>query len=299
MMGAQSPFVSTDWLRENLSAPEVRVVDATWYLPNDARDARAEYAQRHIPGAVYFDLDRIADTTSDLPHMVAPPDVFSDKVGELGIRDTNTIVIYDAPGLFSAARVWWNFRIMGAQNCFVLKGGLNRWMAEGHPVTDQRATPARVPFTARFADTKVISEAQIQALLKTPDIREKFQFVDLRPAMRFAGLEEEPRPGVRSGYMPGSINLPYSDLIEGDQLCEPEQLAERIRAAGIDPEKPLIASCGSGVTAPILCLALAELGINAMHVYDGSWAEWAAQNDNPVLGADGNPAPAASGATER
>ena len=288
-MSLPSPFVSPDWLHENLSDPNVRVVDATWFLPGTDRNALEEYRRRHIPGAVYFDLDLVADTDTDLPHMVASPEKFSRMVGALGIRDSNKIIVYDGPGMFSAARVWWNFKIMGANDCFVLEGGLTRWLQLGLPATDRPSIPAHVPFKARFAEKLVVREAQIQTLLATSDLQGKFQIVDVRPSLRFAGLEPEPRPGVRSGSMPASINLPYSDLVQTDALCPPEVLRERIFAAGIDPSRPIIASCGSGVTAPILCIALASMGIEAMHVYDGSWAQWAAANGNPVIGADGKP----------
>ncbi len=287
-MTLPSPFVDTHWLAEHLSDPSVCVVDASWYLPSAGRDGAAEFQQVHIPGAVYFDLDRVAAGATDLPHMIATPEVFSRAVGDLGIRDTNTVVVYDSAGLLSAARVWWNFRIMGAQNCFVLRGGLPKWLAEGRPVSSGPCLPTPRPFSPKFAADMVVDKLEILRQIERGD-EPDFQVVDVRPNLRFAGLEAEPRPGLRSGSMPGSINLPFSDLIENGQLIAPPAFISRAQTAGIDLKKPIVASCGSGVTAPILCLALAQSGIECMRVYDGSWAEWGRTgNGLPVVGADGS-----------
>ena len=288
-MGIPSPFVDTDWLAAHLSSPDVCIVDASWYLPNAERNARAEFLAAHIPGAVYFDLDVIADTSVDLPHMVAGPDKFSKMVGDLGIRETNTIIIYDSAGLFSAARVWWNFKIMGARNCYVLEGGLPKWMAENRPLHQGNSLQTQRHFQAEFAPELVVDKQGVLRCIIANKISLQTQIVDMRSNMRFAGLEAEPRPGLRSGYMPTSINLPFADLIENGQLIESGALVKRIEAAGIDLSMPIISTCGSGVTAPLLNLALAELGIDSMRVYDGSWAEWGIPGLLPVLGPDGQP----------
>ena len=287
MVKPPSPFVDTDWLADQLSRPDICVVDGSWHLPNQNRDAGAEFLKNHIPGAVYFDLDVIADTSVDLPHMVASPDKFSRMVGALGIRESNIIVIYDSVGLFSAARVWWNFKIMGAKNCFVLEGGLPKWISENRPLQRGANNSLAKPFDVNFQKDCIVDQAQVSNLISSETDTIEQQIIDLRPQLRFAGLEGEPRPGLRSGSMPGSINLPFTDLIVDGHLIDPDKLIARFLAAGIDLTKPVIASCGSGVTAPILCLALAQIGIDQMKIYDGSWAEWGMDNGLPVIGATG------------
>ena len=282
-----SPFVDTQWLAAHLTSPDVCIVDASWYLPHMNRDPVAEFQSGHIPGAVYFDLDKIADVSSSLPHMLASEQDFSRMAGALGIRETNTIIVYDVEGLFSAARVWWNFKIMGAENTYVLEGGLNKWIAEGRALSRDNALPLARPFQASLDAQQVVKSDELRENIKNLDTPEHLQVVDLRPHLRFAGLEPEPRPGLRSGFMPGSINLPFDNIVQNGQLIDSSDLLTRIHLAGIDLDRPVISSCGSGVTAPIFCLALAELGIQSMRVYDGSWAEWGMDNGWPVIAADG------------
>lgn len=287
-MNTNSPFVDSHWLSSHLSSPDVCLVDGSWHLPNQNRNAIEEFLATHIPGAVYFDLDLIADTSTGLPHMIASADQFATMVGNLGIRESNTIIIYDSLGLFSAARVWWNFKIMGAKNCYVLEGGLPKWQNENRPIASGKSMHSPRPFTANYSSNYLILPEQILANMKAPAEKRPMQVVDLRPSMRFAGLGEEPRPGLRSGNIPHSFNLPFDDLIEEGVLLPKAELRKRMEAAGIDLERPIAASCGSGVTAPILSLALAAMGINSMYVYDGSFAEWGQQDNGlPVLGADG------------
>ncbi|MCF6302691.1 MAG: sulfurtransferase [Devosiaceae bacterium] len=286
-MPPSSPFVDTNWLAAHLSSPDVCIVDSSWHLPNTGRDARSEFLAAHIPGAVHFDLDLIADTSLNLPHMVAPVEIFSKMVGDLGIRETNTIIVYDSAGLFSAARVWWNFKIMGAQNCYVLEGGLPKWLMENRPIHQGDSLQSHRPFHANPVPNQVVDKHVLLKCIQENAGSLRTQIVDVRSNMRFAGLEVEPRPGLRSGYMPTSINLPFVDLIENGQFIENNRLMQRMEAAGIDLSLPIISTCGSGVTAPLLSLALAELGIESMRVYDGSWAEWGMQGPLPVLGADG------------
>ncbi len=284
-----SPFVSTDWLNERLNLPDVSIVDGSWHMPNAARDAAAEFQEAHIPGAVYFDLDRIADTASDLPHMVAAPEDFAAMVGELGIADTDTIVIYDSVGLFSAARVWWNFRIMGANNCFILEGGLPAWQKENLPLSAGNATIRAKTFVPQ-ADLQAVARVEeMKKITSVSGTSRDIQIVDVRPAPRFSAEQPEPRPGLRSGRMPGSINLPFGELIADGALRNASEIFKALKGAGIDPEKPVISSCGSGVTAPILNLALAAIGVDAMRVYDGSWVEWGGRQDCPVIGGNGKP----------
>jgi len=277
-MAQNSPLVSTDWLADNLGDPAIRIVDASWHLPTAERDGGAEFTERHIPGAVFFDIDAIAQPDSDLPHMAADPVRFGEMVGELGISETDTIVIYDSVGLFSAARAWWNFAVMGASEVYVLDGGLPAWLAEDRPVESgpPGITPAR--FTATPAEGTVIAAEQVLAHLEN----ETAQIVDVRPAGRFAGTTPEPRPGLRSGHMPGGLNLPFANLVAEGRLRSAADLRDAIAAAGIDLDRPVISSCGSGVTAPILNLALAQIGHHAMGVYDGAWAEWGGREDLPV-----------------
>ncbi len=274
-----SPLVSTDWLAARLDAPDVKIVDASWYMPQMDRDPLAEFEAAHIPGAVHFNLDRIADTSSDLPHMLADAATFSAAVGAMGISETDTIVVYDGMGLFSAPRVWWNFRVMGARNTFVLAGGLPKWQAEGHPVETGVARPAPAQFKAEPRENVTADAETMLAISQSTDGP---QIVDMRGAARYRGEAPEPRAGLRSGRIPGSLNLPFNELVVDGTLVDDAALKARLEAAGIDLARPVISSCGSGVTATFLNLALAQLGVDAMQIYDGSWTEWGGNPDLPI-----------------
>lgn len=273
------PMVSTAWLGAHLDAPDVRVVDASWHLPGAGRDARAEYLAGHIPGAVFFDIDEISDTTSPLPHMAPPPEKFASRVKRLGLGDGARIVIYDSTGIFSGPRAWWLFRLMGHEDVRVLDGGLPKWTAEGRPLEDMPPVARERHFTVRHYPGLVRSLAQVEAKLAAGDAT----VLDARPAGRFEGSTPEPRPGLPSGHMPGARNLPWNSILAPDgTLLEPEQLAAAYRAAGVDLSRRIVTSCGSGVSACVLALGLARLGLWDVPVYDGSWAEWAARPDAAI-----------------
>jgi thiosulfate/3-mercaptopyruvate sulfurtransferase len=273
-------LVSTAWLADHLSAPDIRVVDATYYLPMQGKDARAEYNARHIPGAVFFDVDEIADTSVDLPHMLPSPEKFAARMRKLGLGDGNRIIVYDAHGMMSAARVWWAFQVFGHKDVAILDGGLPKWLAEGRPVEDLPPMPRERHFTARLDHSRVRDIGQIRANIDTG----KEQVLDARSAGRFNGTEPEVWPGRRSGHIPGSLNLPYTDLLDPkDKTFLPaEQLAARFRAAGIDMDRPVVTTCGSGITACVLAFGLHLIGHKDVAVYDGSWAEWGRPGDTPV-----------------
>ncbi|THV25408.1 3-mercaptopyruvate sulfurtransferase [Peteryoungia ipomoeae] len=279
MSGEKSRFVvSADWVEKNLGAPEFKLVDASWYLPAQGRNGAVEYASGHIPGAVFFDQDVIADTTTGLPHSLPSPSFFAQAVGQLGISAEDTIVVYDGPGFFSAPRVWWMFRVMGARRVYVLDGGFDGWKAEGRPIETDLPEPAPVTFEARFDRAKLTSFDQMSAIADNGDK----QIADARPAGRFTGEEPEPRAGMRSGHMPAARSVPASSLSENGKFKDLATLRSIFTKAGIDLNNPVVTSCGSGVTAAVVTLALESLGHSDNSLYDGSWSEWGSKTDTPI-----------------
>ncbi len=275
------PIVSCAWLAERLNAPDIRVVDASWFMPNDPRNAKALYDERRIPGTVFFPIDEIADTDTDLPHMLPSPEKFASRMKKMGIGDGARIIVYDNQGLFSAARVWWTFRVMGHEDVAVLDGGFPAWEAGGYPIeTGPPAAKQERHFTVRFRSDLVRNLADMRRILdagQTP-------VLDARPAPRFRGEAAEPRRGLKSGHMPGALSVPSSALVnEHGALRSREELQRIFADADADTSRAAVCSCGSGVTAAIIALALARLGRWDAAVYDGSWAEWGSRDDTPIV----------------
>ena len=272
------PFVTTEWLAAHLSDPNVVVLDGSWHMPNAARNAQADYLAGHIPGAVFFDIDGVADTDSPLPHMLPTPSAFARMVGALGIADSMTIVIYDELGLFSAPRVWWTFVTMGACDVRILSGGGPKWRAERRPTETGLVARPRVLFEPDFNPARVVDFDTVRA--RSQDGAS--QIADARPAQRFHAEVPEPRKGLRSGHIPGSTNLPVSMLTQDGRMKPADQLATLFAERGIDLEQPLITSCGSGITAATLALAAELAGAKSVAVYDGSWTEWGGRTDADI-----------------
>jgi thiosulfate/3-mercaptopyruvate sulfurtransferase len=272
-------LVSTDWLAAHLRDADLRVLDGSWHMPQAKRDPRAEFVNAHVPGAVFFDIDGIADHSTPLPHMLPTADAFGDAVGGLGVASGDRVVVYDTRGVVSAARVWWTFRAFGHDAVAVLDGGLPKWNAEGRALESGEAKPVRRVFRAAPQPALVRDLAAMRDNLTTP----REQVLDARSAGRFAATEPEPRAGLRGGHIPGSLNLPSDTLVRADgTLLSPADLRKRFEAAGIQFDRPVTTTCGSGITASVLAFALHLLGHPRVAVYDGSWTEWGGRTDTPV-----------------
>jgi thiosulfate/3-mercaptopyruvate sulfurtransferase len=272
-------LVSTDWLAAHLNDPNVVVLEGSFYLPTLKRDANAEYEREHIPGAVRFDIDAIADHSTSLPHMLPSAEQFAADVGKLGVGDGMTIVVYDGTGLGGSPRVWWTLRAFGAAKVFILDGGLPKWKLEGRPTESGAAQRPAKTFTARLNRAMVASLDDMKKVVADRSA----QVVDARPADRFRGEAPEPRPGLRGGHMPGSFSVPATSVVQNGRLASQDALAAAFAAGKVDLDRPTITSCGSGVTAAILWLALDALGKEPKALYDGSWSDWGAQPDTPIV----------------
>ena len=275
-----NPLVTTEWLAAELGKTDIRVIDATLFLAQHGRDARAEFESAHIPGAVFFDIDEVSDTTSPLPHMLPPPEKFASRMQALGLGDGSRIIVYDNSPLRSAARVWWMLTLFGAHEVAILDGGFAKWVAEGRATESGKPIVRHRHFTV-WADKSLVRDSKQM----TENLRTKAeQVVDARSAGRFAGTDQEPRAGLRSGHIPGSKNLPYDQLFNEDGTYKhPEAIKAAFDASGVDFSKPVVATCGSGVTSAVLAFAATLIGHPKMAIYDGSWSEWGASATNPVV----------------
>ncbi len=272
-------FVSTQWLADHLDSRDLVVFDASWHMPAANRDPRAEYLDAHIPGAVFFDIDGVADHATSLPHMLPTPDVLAAELGRLGFAQDMQAVVYDSVGLFSAPRLWWTLKVFGVARVSLLSGGLPAWKAQGRPLESGAVMREPRAFAPAFNSDLVADSGRVLAALESGAA----QLVDARAAERFMGRAPEPRPGLRCGHMPGAYNLPFPAVLDGGTLKDKAGLDAAFAAAGLDPDKPVIASCGSGLTACILSLAFAASGRGIQTVYDGSWSEWGARTELPVV----------------
>jgi thiosulfate/3-mercaptopyruvate sulfurtransferase len=271
-------LVSTEWLERELGAPDLRIIDATLFLPGSGRDARAEYEAAHVPGAVFLDIDDVSDSESPFPHMLPPEPKFASRMQSLGLRDGARFVVYDNSPLHSSARAWWMLKAFGAHNVALLDGGLQKWIAEGRPLEQARPQLRHGHFTPLFDAGAVADKAFVRSLVGAGT----HEIVDARPAARFAGTEAEPRPGLASGHIPGSRNLPQGALFNADNTWKKDEaLRAEFDAAGVDLTKPMVTTCGSGVTAAVLLFGAHLLGKEDVRLYDGSWSEWGADPDSP------------------
>jgi thiosulfate/3-mercaptopyruvate sulfurtransferase len=274
------PLVSTAWLAERLGLADVQIVDGSWWMPAENRSGHGEYLDAHIPGAIFFDIDAIADRTVDLPHMLPTPEAFAGAVGALGLSREATVVCYDSFGIRAAARVWWTLRVMGFTRVFVLDGGLKAWSGEGRPLDAGQVTLAPTRLKPIYHAAMVRDVADVRGVIAS----KAAQIVDARGGPRFRGEVPEPRAGLRSGHMPGACNVPFDSLLNADgRMKSTDQIGQIFQAAHVDLAAPIVTSCGSGVTASVLALALARLGREDVAVYDGSWTEWGGLPDTPIV----------------
>lgn len=278
-MGEQDFFISVDELAGRIGQPNLVVADGSWYLASMERDAQGEYDAGHIAGAVFFDIDAIADRDHDVPHMLPSAAVFGASCGALGISHTSEIIVYDGAGLLAAPRLWWTLKVMGAENVRILRGGLPAWEAAGHGTEAGAPDIVTREFVATLAAGRVQDRAQMLANVADDDV----QIVDARPQGRFSGAEPEPREGLRGGHMPGAVCLPFVALVEDGQMISAERIAAVFAQAGIDMDRPVVTTCGSGLTAAVLSLGLEMLGHRDHRLYDGSWTEWGADATSPIV----------------